>query len=123
MNRFYNPGQRRLHNGRFFLDGPVGIFSGVSDFKHDPGPGHPAADERDHGESGISSVALGTFSVLFPVLQFAALSTTRAFQKGAGLVRHWRYAVLDNLVIELGIVIALFLPGNLLQANISVVFF
>lgn len=64
------------------------------------------------GDSGISSVALGTFfGFISSSCSFAALSTTRAlFKKGAGLVPSLAFMLSStNLVIELGIVIALFL--------------
>ncbi|GGB99384.1 membrane protein [Marinobacterium zhoushanense] len=68
--------------------------------------------QRMMGESGPTSVALGTFfGFISSSCSFAALSTTRAlFQKGAGLVPALAFMLAStNLVIELGVVIALFL--------------
>lgn len=64
------------------------------------------------GESGPGSIALGTFfGFISSSCSFAALSTTRAlFQKGAGLAPAMSFLLAStNLVIELGIVIAIFL--------------
>lgn len=64
------------------------------------------------GESGPKSIALGTFfGFISSSCSFAALSTTRALlKKGAGLVPSLAFMLSStNLVIELGIVIALFL--------------
>lgn len=64
------------------------------------------------GASGPKSVAIGTFfGFISSSCSFAALSTTRAlFQKGAGLVPALAFLLAStNLVIELGIVIAIFL--------------
>lgn len=64
------------------------------------------------GETGPKSIALGTFfGFISSSCSFAALSTTRAlFQKGAGFVPAMAFMLSStNLVIELGIVIALFL--------------
>jgi uncharacterized membrane protein YraQ (UPF0718 family) len=64
------------------------------------------------GKAGPKSVALGTFfGFISSSCSFAALSTTRAlFQKGAGFVPAMAFMLSStNLVIELGIVIALFL--------------
>lgn len=64
------------------------------------------------GESGPKSIALGTFfGFISSSCSFAALSTTRAlFKKGAGLAPALAFLLSStNLVIELGIVIAIFL--------------
>jgi len=68
--------------------------------------------QRTMGEAGAKSVALGTaFGVISSSCSFAALATTRAlFAKGAGLVPALAFLLAStNLVIELGIIIALFL--------------
>ncbi len=68
--------------------------------------------QRLMGESGARSVGLGTFfGFISSSRSFAALSTTRAlFQKGAGLAPSLAFLLSStNLVIELGIVIAIFL--------------
>ncbi len=68
--------------------------------------------QRSMGETGPKSVALGTFfGFISSSCSFAALSTTRAlFTKGAGLVPATAFMLAStNLVIELGIVIAMFL--------------
>ena len=67
---------------------------------------------RTMGEAGPRSVALGTaFGFVSSSCSFAALATTRAlFAKGAGLVPALAFLLAStNLVIELGIVIAVFL--------------
>lgn len=67
---------------------------------------------RSMGEAGPKSVALGTFfGFISSSCSFAALSTTRAlFAKGAGLVPALAFMLAStNLVVELGIVIAIFL--------------
>lgn len=64
------------------------------------------------GESGPRSVALGTFfGFISSSCSFAALSGTRAlFAKGAGLVPSLAFLLAStNLVVELGIIIAIFL--------------
>ncbi len=64
------------------------------------------------GERGPKSMALGTFfGFISSSCSFAALSTTRAlFQKGSGLAPAMAFMLSStNLVIELGIVIAIFL--------------
>lgn len=64
------------------------------------------------GEAGPKSVALGTgFGFLSSSCSFAALATTRSiFAKGAGLIPALAFLLAStNLVIELGIVIAIFL--------------
>jgi hypothetical protein len=68
--------------------------------------------QRTMGTSGPKSVALGTFfGFISSSCSFAALATTRSlFQKGAGLVPALAFMLAStNLVIELGIVIAVFL--------------
>jgi len=68
--------------------------------------------QRMMGKRGPKSMALGTFfGFISSSCSFAALSTTRAlFQKGAGLAPALAFLLAStNLVIELGIVIALFL--------------
>jgi uncharacterized membrane protein YraQ (UPF0718 family) len=72
----------------------------------------PAAMRRAMGDAGPRSVALGTFfGFLSSSCSFSALATTRAlFQKGAGLAASLAFLLAStNLVIELGIVIAIFL--------------
>ncbi|WP_237062795.1 MULTISPECIES: permease [Microbulbifer] len=67
---------------------------------------------RSMGEAGAGSVGLGTFfGFISSSCSFAALATTRAlFAKGAGLVPALAFLLAStNLVIELGIVIAVFL--------------
>jgi len=64
------------------------------------------------GEDGPKSIFLGTFfGFISSSCSFAALSTTRAlFTKGAGLVPSLAFLLAStNLVVELGIVIAVFL--------------
>lgn len=64
------------------------------------------------GEAGAGSVALGTFfGFISSSCSFAALATTRSlFAKGAGLVPALAFMLAStNLVIELGIIIAVFL--------------
>lgn len=64
------------------------------------------------GEAGPGSVAMGTFfGFVSSSCSFAALSATRAlFAKGAGLVPSLAFLLAStNLVIELGIIIAIFL--------------
>ncbi|MBT0959851.1 permease [Denitromonas iodatirespirans] len=68
--------------------------------------------QRAMGRSGPKSMALGTFfGFISSSCSFAALATTRAlFRKGAGLAPSLAFLLAStNLVIELGIVIALFL--------------
>lgn len=67
---------------------------------------------RTMGEAGGRSVALGTFfGFISSSCSFAALAATRSlFAKGAGLVPALAFLLAStNLVIELGIVIAIFL--------------
>lgn len=68
--------------------------------------------QRTMGEAGAGSVGLGTlFGFISSSCSFAALATTRAlFAKGAGLIPSLAFLLAStNLVIELGIVIAVFL--------------
>lgn len=68
--------------------------------------------KRNLGETGPKSVALGAaFGFISSSCSFAALATTRTlFTKGAGLVPSLAFLLAStNLVIELGIVIAVFL--------------
>lgn len=67
---------------------------------------------KSMGETGAASVGLGTFfGFISSSCSFAALGTTRSlFAKGAGLVPSLAFLLSStNLVIELGIVIAVFL--------------
>lgn len=67
---------------------------------------------KSMGDAGPRSVALGSFfGLISSSCSFAALSTTRAlFVKGAGLIPSLAFLLAStNLVIELGIVIAVFL--------------
>lgn len=67
---------------------------------------------RTMGGGGSKSIALGTvFGFASSSCSFAALATTRAlFAKGAGLIPSLAFLLAStNLVIELGIVIAVFL--------------
>lgn len=68
--------------------------------------------KQSMGEAGAKSVALGSFfGFLSSSCSFAALATTRSlFSKGAGLIPSLAFLLAStNLVIELGIVIAVFL--------------
>lgn len=68
--------------------------------------------QQTMGKSGPRSIARGTFfGFISSSCSFAALATTRSlFQKGAGFVPAMAFLLSStNLVIELGIVIALFL--------------
>jgi uncharacterized membrane protein YraQ (UPF0718 family) len=68
--------------------------------------------KRSMGEAEIRSIGLGTFfGFISSSCSFAALATTRAlFAKGAGLVPALAFLLAStNLVVELGIVIAVFL--------------
>lgn len=68
--------------------------------------------EASMGEDGAGSVLRGTFfGFISSSCSFSALSTTRAlFAKGAGLVPSLAFLLAStNLVVELGIVIAMFL--------------
>ncbi|MEQ8196146.1 MAG: permease [Rhodospirillales bacterium] len=67
---------------------------------------------KSMGRAGVKSVLLGTFfGFLSSSCSFAALSATRSlFTKGAGIVPSLAFLLAStNLVIELGIVIAVFL--------------
>lgn len=67
------------------------------------------------GKTGPKSIALGTFfGFISSSCSFAALSTTRAlFTRGAGLVPSLAFLLAStNLVIELGVVIAVFLSWH-----------
>ncbi|HDZ08839.1 permease [Pseudohongiella sp.] len=68
--------------------------------------------QKTMGKDGPKSIALGTFfGFLSSSCSFSALSTTRAlFSKGAGLAPSLAFMLAStNLVIELGMVIAIFL--------------
>lgn len=68
--------------------------------------------QRTMGEAGPRSVLLGSFfGFISSSCSFAALSTTRSlFTKGAGLIPSLAFLLAStNLVVELGIVIAVFL--------------
>jgi uncharacterized membrane protein YraQ (UPF0718 family) len=68
--------------------------------------------KRSMGDAGVKSVALGTFfGFISSSCSFAALATTRSlFTKGAGLIPSLAFLLAStNLVIELGIIIAVFL--------------
>lgn len=68
--------------------------------------------QRTMGEAGLKSVGLGTFfGFISSSCSFAALATTKSlFKKGAGFVPSLAFLLAStNLVIELGIVIAIFL--------------
>ena len=67
---------------------------------------------KSMGETGAKSIFLGTFfGFISSSCSFAALATTRSlFTKGAGLIPALAFLLAStNLVIELGIVIAVFL--------------
>jgi hypothetical protein len=68
--------------------------------------------KRTMGKTGPKSMALGTFfGFISSSCSFAALATTRAlFTKGAGLIPSLAFLLAStNLVVELGILIAVFL--------------
>lgn len=68
--------------------------------------------KKSMGEASSKSIALGTFfGFISSSCSFAALATTRSlFVKGAGLIPSLAFLLAStNLVIELGIVIAVFL--------------
>jgi len=68
--------------------------------------------KKSMGDTGVASVGLGAFfGFISSSCSFAALATTRSlFAKGAGLVPSLAFLLAStNLVIELGIVIAVFL--------------
>lgn len=76
--------------------------------------------KRQMGESGAKSVGLGAFfGFISSSCSFAALSTTRALLiKGAGLIPALAFLLAStNLVIELGIIIALFLSWQFVVAE------
>ena len=76
--------------------------------------------QESMGESGLKSVSIGTFfGFISSSCSFAALSTTRSlFQRGAGLVPSLAFLLAStNLVIELGIVIAIFLSWQFVAAE------
>lgn len=68
--------------------------------------------KRSMGQAGPKSIALGTlFGFISSSCSFAALATARSlFTKGAGLIPSLAFLLAStNLVIELGIIIAVFL--------------
>ncbi len=68
--------------------------------------------KKSMGDAGAKSIFLGTFfGFISSSCSFAALATTRAlFTKGAGLIPSLAFLLAStNLVVELGIVIAIFL--------------
>ena len=72
------------------------------------------------GEAGPKSVALGSFfGFISSSCSFAALATTRSlFTKGAALVPSLAFLLAStNLVIELGIIIAIFLGWQFKQSR------
>ena len=72
------------------------------------------------GKTGPRSMVLGTFfGFISSSCSFAALATTRVlFQKGAGLAPSLAYMLAStNLVVELGIVIAIFLSWQFVVAE------
>lgn len=76
--------------------------------------------QRAMGKSGPRAMGLATFfGFISSSCSFAALSTTRAlFQKGAGLAPALAFLLAStNLVIELGIVIAVFLSWQFVAAE------
>ena len=71
--------------------------------------------QRAMGRAGLRSVALGTFfGFVSSSCSFAALAATKSlFKKGAGLIPALAFLLAStNLVIELGIVIAVFLSWH-----------
>ncbi|HSG91718.1 MAG TPA: permease, partial [Pseudomonadales bacterium] len=75
---------------------------------------------RSLGEPGLRSVGLATlFGFISSSCSFAALSGTRAlFAKGAGLTSSLAFLLAStNLVIELGIIIAIFLAWQFVVAE------
>lgn len=71
--------------------------------------------QKAMGKSGAKSVGLGAFfGFISSSCSFAALSTTRAlFKKGAGFVPSMAFLLAStNLVIELGLVIAVFMSWH-----------
>jgi len=76
--------------------------------------------KQSMGEKGPKSVGLATFfGFISSSCSFAALATTRSlFTKGAGLVPSLAFLLAStNLVIELGIVIAIFLSWQFVVAE------
>lgn len=76
--------------------------------------------QKAMGKTGPKSMLLGTFfGFISSSCSFAALATTRAlFQKGAGLAPSMAFLLAStNLVIELGIVIAIFLSWQFVVAE------
>ncbi|SFH29542.1 hypothetical protein SAMN04488020_109162 [Palleronia marisminoris] len=76
--------------------------------------------KRSMGEAGPRSVGLATFfGFVSSSCSFAALATTRSlFAKGAGLVPSLAFLLAStNLVIELGIIIAVFLSWQFVVAE------
>jgi uncharacterized membrane protein YraQ (UPF0718 family) len=76
--------------------------------------------KRTMGEAGPKSVALGTFfGFISSSCSFAALATSRSlFAKGAGIVPALAFLLAStNLVIELGIIIAVFLSWQFVVAE------
>lgn len=76
--------------------------------------------QKAMGKAGPKSMLLGTFfGFVSSSCSFAALATTRAlFQKGAGLTPSLAFLLAStNLVIELGIVIAIFLSWQFVVAE------
>ncbi|MCB1949343.1 MAG: permease [Burkholderiales bacterium] len=73
--------------------------------------------KQSMGDAGAKSVFLGTFfGFISSSCSFAALATTRSlFTKGAGLIPSLAFLLAStNLVVELGIVIAIFLGWQFL---------
>lgn len=71
--------------------------------------------KKGMGETGVKSVGLATFfGFISSSCSFAALATTRSlFTKGAGLIPALAFLLAStNLVIELGIIIAVFLSWH-----------
>jgi len=76
--------------------------------------------QRTMGEAGPRSVALATvFGFLSSSCSFAALATAKSlYKKGAGLVPSLAFLLAStNLVIELGIIIAIFLSWQFVVAE------
>ncbi len=76
--------------------------------------------QKAMGKTGPKSMLLGTFfGFISSSCSFAALATTRAlFQKGAGLAPSIAFLLAStNLVIELGVVIAIFLSWQFVVAE------
>ncbi|QIG78959.1 permease [Stakelama tenebrarum] len=76
--------------------------------------------QKAMGDAGAKSVALGTgFGFISSSCSFAALATTRSlFTKGAGFIPALAFLLAStNLVVELGIVIAVFLTWQFVVAE------